>query len=1139
MKAAAIQLVRLSLLLACCSPRAFAADWPMLGRTSSRNAVSPEKDPPLFWQWATRDANGQLLQPTKNIKWTAQLGSFTVGDPVVSDGLIWVGTNNHGLDPNDKSDAAVLLCIRASDGKRLYAYRSPRLQGQLTHDFPHTSLACSPLIEGDRLWFTTNRCETVCLDIAPLLHGGGEPRVIWKVDMLRDLNVRPFITGMGFVHQSSVASYRDWIYVITGNGADIARKSVPHPEAPSLACLEKNTGKLVWEDHSPGANILEAQWSSPLAAEIDGQGQIITPQGDGWLRSFDPATGKLLWEFDMNFKESLWKYQRSTRLSLLAAPVLFENRIYLGSGTDPDIGEHGGRLCCIDPTRRGDISSELAQDATGKPLPRRRVQAIDKANGEQAVANPNSGLIWEFTKVGNTFEDVLHDMTTQVAVADGLVIAADEVGLVHCFDAKTGRRHWYFDMLTSCHASPLIVGDSVYVANLDGEVLIFGLSADPKRALRNDGKQQVPLARITNGDCIGPIYASPIFSNGVLYLAGTQKLVAVSAATDPADKPRDSELSVAGAAGRGYWPQYRGPRRDNISTETDLLKQWPAEGPPLVWRVDGLGDGVPCPVVGYRLVYVVGRNANAELLLALNEEDGSLVWARATGPVIPDNPLMRWINHRTPVVEKERVYVVHPSGELTCFSTREGRELWRINYAADLGGKPAPWGFGDTPLVDDERLICAPGGPGTALVALDKRTGELLWKRALPGDSRAGYSETIVATFGGVKQYIRQFDAATAGFAAADGQLLWSRGTRSGGRPARFTPVPAGETLIIPDGPGLSQFSIARVGETWKVEEVREFRGGLDYFSDNTLSHGDTLLTFRGGIIPAIFRLSDGAPLWSGQRMTQGKIATSFADERVYVRFSDGTVQLLEIEKEGVGVRGTFMLPDHKQAIGATLPVVAGGRLYLRDDDHLFCYDVAAGAVDRPRAAPRTTVLSLPENLGAGVRERVGTGRAPDAIFVPTPHDVAARMLTLAGVKKTDVVCDLGSGDGRIVIAAAKSYGCRATGYEINPELVKESREAAASDTKIAELVRIEHQDLFTADLSGADVVTVYLPPRLLERLLPQLAKLKPGARIVSHFFEIPGVKPDKSESFESTDDSDRHTLHLWTAPLKASEEKK
>src|SRR5262245_444766 len=182
MKVTAFRLLCLSLLLACCSLRVMAADWPMLGRTSSRNAVSPEKDAPLFWQCATRDANGQLLQPARNIKWTAQLGSLTYGDPVVSDGLVWVGTNNDGLDPDDKTDASVLICFRVSDGKRLYKYRSPRRQPEYTHDAPHLSMACSPLVERDRLWFTTNRCETVCLDIAPLLSGEGEPRVAWKVD---------------------------------------------------------------------------------------------------------------------------------------------------------------------------------------------------------------------------------------------------------------------------------------------------------------------------------------------------------------------------------------------------------------------------------------------------------------------------------------------------------------------------------------------------------------------------------------------------------------------------------------------------------------------------------------------------------------------------------------------------------------------------------------------------------------------------------------------------------------------------------------------------------------------------------------------------------------------------------------------
>jgi outer membrane protein assembly factor BamB len=1112
-----------------------AADWPMLGRTSARNAVSPEKDPPLFWQVATRDASGQLLQPAQNVKWTARLGSLTFGDPVISDGLVWVGTNNSGLDPDDKSDASVLLCFRASDGKRLYKYRSPRHEQGRIHDWEIASLACSPLIEGDRLWFTTNRCETVCLDIAPLQRGEGEPRVVWKVDMLGNLGVYPRSPVMGIVHLCSITAYGEWIYVITGNGTDNTYSRVPRPDAPSLVCFEKSSGKVVWQDNSPGENILDGQWGSPLAADIGGVGQVIAPFGDGWLRSFEPGTGKLLWEFDINFKESLWKLDRGTRLFLLAAPVLYGNRVYIGSGVHPEFGQRNGRLCCIDPTRRGDISSELALDAAGKPLPRRRLQAVDKSKSEQAVANPNSGLVWEFTRLGNGFEDHFHQTYSQVAIADDLVIAADGAGVVHCLDARTGQRHWHCDTLASCTSSPLIVDRTVYVANQD-EVCVFRLSADPRQALRSEGNALLPIARTESSGFWPP---APIYSNRVLYVTAGQKLLAISSAPGPAAEVRAAERT-GGAASPGFWPQFRGPRRDNISTEVDLLKEWPPEGPPLVWRVDGLGDGVAGAVVAYGRVYVIGRNAAAELLLALSEEDGSLVWAKATGPAASDNPLMRWLNHRTSVVEKDRVYVVHPLGKLTCFSTREGRERWSIDYAADLAGKRPHWGFGDTPLVDGERLVCAPGGPGAALVALDKRTGEVIWKGAAPGDPGAGYSETIVATFGGLKQYIRQFDTLLAGFSAADGKLLWSRERKGGYLHAASTPVAVGEALLVPDGSaGILLAKIETDGTAWSARELSQTRVSLDNFSDNTLVQDNAAVVFHAGVAAAQYDFRNGAALWKGSRLTVGKIATTFADGRIYARFSDGAVQLLELQKDGLALRGALSLSDHKPAMGAAFPVVAGGRLYLRDDDHLFCQDVSAGALGRPRAAPRSIVLSLPEDLGAAPRERVGTARAPEAIFVPTPGDVAARMLELAGVKKTDLVCDLGSGDGRVVIAAARSYGCRAVGYEIDPELVKQSREAVANDPKIAELVRIDHQDLFTADLGTADVVAVYLPPKLLERLLPQLARLKPGARVVSHHFKIPGVAPDKSEQFDSDDDNDRHTLHLWTAPLKVPEAEK
>ncbi len=467
---APLLLLFLSLLIGCSSTRGFAADWPMLGRTSSRNAVSPEKDAPLFWQTLRRDSNGQLLQPAQNIKWTARLGWETYGDPVVSDGLVWIGTNNFGLDPDDKTEAAVLLCFRASDGKRLYKYRSLRLPQPRAYRCAMSSLACSPLIERDRLWFTTNRCETVCLDIGPLLRVAGEPRVAWKVDMRNDLGIFPAPTLEGVVHLCSITGYGDWIYVITNNGSEDESGRVPSPRAPSLVCFDKRTGKVVWQDDSPGESILDGQWASPLAADIGGRGQVVAPLGDGWLRSFDPATGKLLWEFDMNFKESRWTRERSYRQMLLTAPVLYDNRLYIGTGLHPGYG-------------------------------------------------------------GDRIEDQLHQMDSQVAIADGLVIAVDGTSLVHCFDAATGKRHWQYDMLTSILSSPLIVGEYVYLAAVD-ETRIFRLSPNPDVALRSDGQVRLPVARMTTDN---RTMTSPIYADGVLYLAADQSLLAISAMAAPAD----------------------------------------------------------------------------------------------------------------------------------------------------------------------------------------------------------------------------------------------------------------------------------------------------------------------------------------------------------------------------------------------------------------------------------------------------------------------------------------------------------------------------------------------------------------------------------------------------------------------------
>ena len=252
----------------------------------------------------------------------------------------------------------------------------------------------------------------------------------------------------------------------------------------------------------------------------------------------------------------------------------------------------------------------------------------------------------------------------------------------------------------------------------------------------------------------------------------------------------------------------------------------------------------------------------------------------------------------------------------------------------------------------------------------------------------------------------------------------------------------------------------------------------------------------------------------------------TYADGRLYLRYADGDMRLAEANPKEYVEKGKFVIPNHTPARGSTVPVVAGGRLFLRDDSRLYCYDVR----ERTKIPQQSRIvrISVPAEAKQTRRERGG----PRSVFVPTPGDVVKEMLELANVKKEDIVYDLGSGDGRIVIMASKDFGCRATGYEIDAELVDISR-SKAEVAGVSQLSTFEQRDIYTADLSNADVVAVYLLPKQLDKLIPQLAKLKPGSRIVSHHFALPGAVPDEVVQVTSKEDGAMHQLFLWKTPLK------
>jgi outer membrane protein assembly factor BamB/precorrin-6B methylase 2 len=579
-------------------------------------------------------------------------------------------------------------------------------------------------------------------------------------------------------------------------------------------------------------------------------------------------------------------------------------------------------------------------------------------------------------------------------------------------------------------------------------------------------------------------------------------------------------ITPLAAQNGAYWPQWRGPDRTNVSTETGLLKEWAKDGPPLAWKVTNLGTGfAPVSVADGRL-YTLAHRDKDEYVVALDRGTGKEIWATAMGPS-RDAPYMQFLRQRQPVVDNERVYAFSAGGDLFCLEADGGRILWQKNYAKEFGGRSGGFGWNENPLVDGDRLICTPGVKDAALVALNKRTGEVLWKAATPEPNSAAYSPAVVAEVGGIRQYIQLLSNNLIGVSAKDGKLLWCSERNFVSTANVPTPLVRGDLVFVANWGRSVLLKLSATDEGIKAEEVytaafQNVHGGMVLLGDHVYGgHGGW-----GSSVLTCLELKTGKIAWQ-QRVpgSSGAMTVLAAEGNLYVRYANGLITLVEATPQGYREKSKFMQPERTTLPAWTHPVLAGGRLYVRDQNVLLCYDLRA---DRP------AVHEQPREKPNAEKEP----RQPDAIFVPSPQDVVEKMLELAAVKKEDVVVDLGCGDGRIPVTAAKMFGCNAVGYDIDKECVRLSLENVKKN-KVENLVRIEHEDIFKVDLSKADVVCLYLLPRLNVKLIPQLEKLKPGARIVSHAFEMDGVKPDKVITFKSKEDDIERKLYLWTAPLK------
>src|SRR5712692_1197714 len=432
------------------------SDWPMWGGTPDRNMVSLMKGIPTAWDIKTK----------QNVKWMAQLGSQSYGNPVESGGQVYAGTNNELVrNPKEGGDRGVLMCFRESDGKFLWQHTNEKLPAGRANDWPYQGVCSSPLVEGDLVYYVSNRCELVCLNAKG--DGAGNAKVEWKFDMMEEVGSQPHNMS-----NSSPVSYGDLIYVSTANGQDESHVHIPSPRAPAIIAVSKKTHKLVWEDNSVGEKILHGQWASATVATIGGVVQVIHPQGDGWVRSYEALTGKKLWEFDTNPKDSVWP---KTRNELISTPVVYEDRVYIANGQDPEHGEGVGHLYCIDATKRGDITQ--------------------------------SGRVWHFDKIRRSI--------STASIADGLLYIPDFSGFLHCLDAKTGQEYWTHDVFAAVWGSTLVVDGKVYLGDEDGDIVIL-----------QTGKAKKVLAEMNMGSAV---YATPVPAHGALFINNRNQLFALAA----------------------------------------------------------------------------------------------------------------------------------------------------------------------------------------------------------------------------------------------------------------------------------------------------------------------------------------------------------------------------------------------------------------------------------------------------------------------------------------------------------------------------------------------------------------------------------------------------------------------------------
>ncbi len=397
------------------------------------------------------------------------------------------------------------------------------------------------------------------------------------------------------------------------------------------------------------------------------------------------------------------------------------------------------------------------------------------------------------------------------------------------------------------------------------------------------------------------------------------------------------------------WPTFRGADRTAVSKDVGLLREWPAGGPPLVWKAEGTGRGYSSLAITGGRIYTLGDEIAAvedkdEYLMCLDQKDGKLIWKTKTGPAW-NSGQSNWQSSRsTPTVDGDRVYALTAAGALVCCDTTTGKERWRKHLKDDFGGKKADgWGYSESVLVDGDNVVCTPGGTQTTMTALDKHTGDAKWKTVREGDIGAGHASIVISKIGDTRVYVQTTGSGALGVNAKDGKLLWSYPidkTTS----VIPTPIVRGDLVFFTagykrGGALLKQSSDAdggvKIDEIYPIKpELANKHGGVVLVGDHLYADSDS------SGVPFCAELMTGNVVWKKRGSGKGSAAVAAADGHVYFHFEDGTVALVKASPEDYTEVSTFKAPGSGERPSWAHPVITGGRLYLREQNVILCYDI-------------------------------------------------------------------------------------------------------------------------------------------------------------------------------------------------------